>query len=165
VVGGQPIAVVAYQVVAWAAIARSENTIPPPHERFPVVIDTGFSGTFAIGPNQLARWAGIAWNTLLVDPTLNLEYNRVPVPHRRADLWMYPNLPGERDQLDPLLPPFHLRLDGGIAVYGDGVQVGVRATAQLVAPRLPLLGLRAFIASRARLSVDAGTRLVDLDAP
>lgn len=100
-----------------------------------------------------------------MDPTLNLYYAGVPVPRRAADLWVYPNQPGERDRFDPLLSPFRLKLDGGIAVYGDGVQVGVRATAQLVAPRLPLLGLRAFIASRARLQLDAGTRLVDLDTP
>lgn len=166
VVDGQPISVVGCQIVAWVAIAQTGLSAPPPaRERFPAIIDTGFSGSFAIGPDQLARWAGIAWHTLSVDPTLNLAYRGVPVPHRDADLWLFPNVPGQRDQFDPLLPPFHLVLEGGIAVYGDGVQVGVRATAQLVAPRLPLLGLRAFTTSRARLTVDAGSRLVDLATP
>lgn len=105
------------------------------------------------------------WQHLPYDPTLQVRYQGIPVPHRRANLWLIPNQYGWRDVVDPLIPPYLLQLNGGIAVYGDGVVVGVAQTAQLIAERLPILGLRAFGPSQLHLRVDAGTRSVWLDSP
>jgi hypothetical protein len=63
-----------------------------------------------------------------------MEYQGVEVPHRRANIWLYPNQYGWRDHTDPFLPPYLLELSGGIAVFGDGVRVGTRETERLVGP-------------------------------
>jgi hypothetical protein len=165
VVGGESIDVVPYQIVLWVGFAPAGEALPVPGApRFPAILDTGFSGTFAITPNHLQQWAGVVWNTLPFDHLLRLEYSGVEVPHRRANVWIYPNQYGWRDHLDPLLPPYLLELPGGIAVYGDGVQVGRKATAQLVGPRLPLLGLRALSMNPLFLQIDATARQVWLDS-
>src|SRR4051812_1718305 len=104
-VGGESVGVVAYQIIVWVGFAHVGETAPAPGApRVPAILDTGFSGTFAISPNQLQRWAGVAWNTLRFDQTLRLEYQGVKVPHRRANIWIYPNQYGWRDFVDPLLP-------------------------------------------------------------
>ena len=164
--GGQGETVVAHQIVLWAGIAPIGQTqLVPGTPRFPVVLDTGFSGSFAITPNQLSQWAALNWASLPYDPTLKLSYGGIPVPHRRANLWLFPNQRGWRDLSDPLLSPYLLQLHGGIAVYGNNVVVGVAATAQLPGPRLPILGLRALTPGRLQLRLDAGNQSIDLDYP
>ena len=164
-VRGAPIEVLAHQIIVWVGVALPHERQPLAHApRFPAILDTGFSGTFAISPVQLERWAGLRWNTLPFDPTFLMKYFGVDVPHRRANLWLYPNQYGWRDCIDPIIPPRHLDLIGGIAVYGDGEQVGAAATARLVAPRPPLLGLRALAHNRLHLAVDAANRQVWLSS-
>ena len=55
------------------------------------------------------------------------------VSHLAANAWLYPNVPGKRDELASL-PPFLLELLPGIAVYPA-------KEGQPFYPRLPLLGL------------------------
>jgi hypothetical protein len=164
-VRGAPVEVLAHQIIVWVGVAQPQERRPSPNSpRFPAILDTGFSGTFAISPVQLERWADLKWNALPFDPTFRMKYFGVEVPHRRANLWVYPNQYGWRDEIDPIIPPRHLDLIGGIAVYGDGEQVGSAATARLVAPRLPLLGLRALAHNRLQLTIDAADREVWLSS-
>jgi hypothetical protein len=164
-VAGESVEIVPYQIVIWVGFAQIGEVLPQQDApRFPAILDTGFSGTFAITPTRLQNWAGAAWNTLPFNHTLRLEYSNVEVPHRGANLWIYPNQYGWRDLIDPLIPPHLLELHGGIAVFGDGVQVGKKETAQLIGPRLPLLGLRALSHARMQLHIDAAAQEVWLDS-
>jgi hypothetical protein len=165
-VAGEAVDIVAHQIVVWVGFAHRGETVPAPNApRFPAILDTGFSGNVVISPNHLQRWAGVAWNTLPFDPTPRPNrYQGVIVPHRRGNIWIYPNQYGWRDFIDPLLPPSLLALNGGIAVYGDGAQVGAKETARLVGPRLPLIGVRALSTSPLFLQIDTTARQVWLDS-
>jgi hypothetical protein len=162
-VGAATIDFVPFQIVVWVSFAPDGASTPlAGAPRFPAVLDTGFSGTFAITPGHLRRWAGIEWRTLPFDPRVRLQYHGVEVPHRRGNLWLYPNQYGWRDLIEPHIPPLLLELPG-IAVYGDGEQVGATATSRLIGPRLPLLGLRALTMNRVQLNIDTPNRAVWLD--
>jgi len=162
--GGRTVDVVPFQIALWVSVARPAESAPAPNaRRFPAVLDTGFSGTFAITPAQLREWAGIEWSSLLIEPGPELLYQNVPVPHRRANLWVYPNQYGWRDVFDPIMPPYRLELNRGIAVFGNGECVGVTATRTLTGPRVPLLGLRALSDNPVALQLDPPNRHVWLD--
>ena len=164
VLGSERIAVRRYQIIVWLSIAGIGDDEPPTDpRRFHAILDTGHNDNFAISPRQLRDWVGIAWAGLPLEPGVERRYQTIPVPHRRANLWLHPNQFGWRDEFDPGLPPVLLELDAGIAVYGDGEQVGVTATTGLIGPRLPLLGLRALTTSRLRLRVEADTCSVWID--
>lgn len=160
-IGTEVVEIAAYQIIVWVAVAPADQMVPPdPARRFPAVLDTGFSGMFSVSPSQLRRWGSVEWNELPYDPRGRPRYQGVEVPHRRGNIWLYPNQYGWRDSIDPLFPPLRIEMYGGIAVYGDGEQVGSAATTRLVAPRLPLLGLRALAHNRLQLTVDAANREV-----
>jgi hypothetical protein len=123
------------QVLVWVSVhlagaPEPEENIP----RFPALLDTGNNVDFSIQDRHVRDWAGI-------DPSLlvslgDIEINRQVVTLRRATVWLYPNIPGRQDVADDQ-PPFRLRMGGGIAVHArDAVPLG---------PRLPLLGLPAFL--------------------
>jgi hypothetical protein len=96
---------------------------------------------------QLREWAGI-------DPELlailgDIEINGQVVKRREATVWLYPNIPGRQDVASDR-PPFRLRRSQGIAVYAQGdVPPG---------PRLPLLGLPAFLNNDLDLWLDPERR-------
>jgi hypothetical protein len=146
----------AHQIILWVGIAKVGEVTPPADLKFfPAILDTGHNHNFAISPHQLRHWSGIAWQTLPLERGEEKKYQNVPVPHRRANIWVRPNQPGSRDSPDPALPPVLMELDKGIAIYGDKEQVGVKATTNLVGPRLPLVGLRAITVNRTKLEVDS----------
>lgn len=165
-VGGDALTINPFQIVLWVGVARPttqrrvEDT-----PRFPAILDTGCGTSFIISPNQLRRWAGIEWPSLPLNPGIERKHSAIPIPHRQADLWIFPNQYDRRDEIDPILPPALLDLIDGIAVFGDGEQVGVAETKKLPALRLPLLGLRALTAANLALTIDAQTRRVWLERP
>jgi hypothetical protein len=123
------------QMLVWVSVhlagaLEPEENIP----RFPTLLDTGNNVDFSIQDRHLRDWAG-------VDPSLlvslgEIEINRQVVKLRRATVWLYPNIPGRQDVADNQRA-FRLRMGGGIAVHAqDAVSPG---------PRLPLLGLPAFL--------------------
>jgi hypothetical protein len=146
----------AYQVILWVGIAKVGEDKPADDLRFfPAILDTGHNHNLAISPHQLRHWSGIAWQSLPLERGEEKKYQNVPVPHRRANIWVRPNKHGSRDDPDPDQPPVLMELDKGIAVYGDNEQVGIKATTSLVGPRLPLIGLRTLTINKTKLEVDA----------
>lgn len=157
--------VMAYQIVVWVGIAPVGELHPAAGApRFPAILDTGHTHNFAIRPTQLRDWTGIDWPRLPPEGHES-RYQGVAVPHRRANVWLYPNQHGWRDWVDPNPPPALLELHRGLAVYGDGVWLGTTGSERLTGPRLPLIGLRAISNSRAQFRVDAAQRSVWLDVP
>lgn len=159
--GAERVVVRPYQIIVWVSVARVGDIAPPAEpRRFPAILDTGHNDNFAITPRHLREWAGVSWADLPLEPGAERRYQGVPVPHRRANLWLHPNQYGWRDLFDPGMRPALLELDAGIAVYGDGEQVGVEGTTRLTGPRLPLLGLRALTTSRIKLRIDGEAQAV-----
>ena len=96
---------------------------------------------------QLREWAGIDPGLLAV--LGDVEINGQVVKRREATVWLYPNIPGRQDVTSDR-PPFRLRGGKGIAVYArDTVPPG---------PRLPLLGLPAFLNNDLDLWLDPERR-------
>jgi hypothetical protein len=126
VLSGKP-----FQVIFWVSVtAPGLPACPPGARRFPVVLDTGFNDNFLIQQQHFAAWAGLSVQELDALGFLSVYGQRAPLLD--ADVWVYRNVPGRRDQWTSE-PPFRLELDCGVAV----------APASLGAPRLPLLGVRA----------------------
>jgi hypothetical protein len=97
---------------------------------------------------------------------VNRFYGNIPVPVRRATLWLHPNQYGWRDLIDPIRPPIEIELNDGITIYGNGERVGNDSrTKTLQGPRLPLIGLRAFTEMECQLHIDCAQRKVSLDLP
>jgi hypothetical protein len=154
------------QIVLWVSVTPVEQfELPPNAPRFPAILDTGLNDVFAIAPVHLRAWAGFHWSTL-PEEDVELFYGDIPVPVRRATLWLHRNQYGWRDSIDPLRPPLEIELSDGITVYGNGEQVGKDSrTKTLRAPRLPLIGLRAFTDMGCQLHIDCLRRLVSQDIP
>jgi len=152
---GRTIYVYPYQIVVWVAVSSIEDNREPPSfdKALPAVLDTGHTHNFAISPSQLMDLAGIAWNRLPLEGVERF-YQGIPIPMRRANVWLFPNQEGSRDLTDSTKSPVLLELDEGIAVFGDGVAVGIAATSRLVAHRLPVLGLRGLVTNRLHLYID-----------
>ncbi|HWB13589.1 MAG TPA: hypothetical protein VG826_30470 [Pirellulales bacterium] len=92
---------------------------------FPAVLDTGHSHNFSISEALLHSWTG--FSLLSVRTT---RVNGVPVPVAMADV----ELEGHR-----------LRLPDGIAVFPQG---------HPAITRLPLVGLRAIVRNRLKVSIE-----------
>jgi len=153
------------QILVWVSISPMDQIeLPQPTRRLPAILDTGINDTFVISPIQLRMGAGLRWEQL---PEGGVErfYGAVPVPTRRAVVWLHPNQYGWRDLFDPLRKPLRMEFTDGITIYGDGEQVGTPATKTLRAPRLPLFGLRALTEIGAQLHIDCAQRLVSLSVP
>lgn len=123
------------QVLIWVSVQLAgalepEENIP----RFPALLDTGNNFDFSVQDRQLREWAGIDPGLLVV--LGDIEINRQIVKRREATVWLYPNIPG-RQEVASDRPPFRLSMGKGIAVYTHD--------ADPPGPRLPLLGLPAFL--------------------
>jgi hypothetical protein len=123
------------QIPVWVSVhlagaAAPEGNIP----RFPALLDSGNNFDFSLQERQLRDWAGIDPGLLVV--LGDIEINGQVVKRREAAVWLHPNIP-RRQEIAVGRPPFHLRMTKGIAVYADD---GVHPS-----PRLPLLGLPAFL--------------------
>jgi hypothetical protein len=147
-------------VIVWVALTRVTDFNPLAANRFPAILDTGFSHNFSIGAQQLSDWAGLEATVL---PHVGFGTISMPglpankplkVPRHEATVWLIRNEPARRE---PLLneSPFDLQIDDGITVYPRG----------FAAPRLPLLGLRGLQWSKLRLLINSDARHVSIRAP
>jgi hypothetical protein len=123
------------QILVWVSVHLAGTLEPEGNTpRFPALLDTGNNFGFSLQDRHLREWAGM-------DPGLlgvlgDVEINQHIVKCLEATVYMYPNIPG-RQEVAVDRPPFRLTMGKGIAVYSqDAVAPG---------PRLPLLGLPAFL--------------------
>ncbi len=102
----ESLAVNPFQILVWIGIAPVGTDRPSlTVRRFPALLDTGCGTSFIISPVQLRRWAGVEWRALPLNPGIERKHFGVPIPHRRANLWLFPNQYDRRDEIDPILPP------------------------------------------------------------
>jgi hypothetical protein len=152
---GQPLFAFHDQIVFWASLTPvGQGALVAAAPRFPVVIDTGFNDTLLISEAQLRHWARLDPANL----TLSAVFLQISGGHLllryEVDLFVHPNLPGERDQFAATQAE-RLELPDGLAVWPMHVPGG---------RRLPLLGVRALAVAGLRLSINGARRLVSIDS-
>ena len=90
IVGGDSVEVVPYQLVLWVAFASVGDDKPPKEPRlFPAVLDTGFSGTFAITTISLAAMGRCGVERVAIRPKPQTRVSRCrgsTPPGERLDL-------------------------------------------------------------------------------
>jgi hypothetical protein len=139
------------QIVVWLSVLQTglsfDTSSPPP--LFPAILDTGHNHNFIIQDVQLASWANYSKELLPYAGTVYV--NREPVELYDANLWLYPNIPG---QIEPNggAVPVRLPINGGIAISTQK-------------PRVPLLGIRAMRSAMLHLSIHSAEGLVSIRAP
>ena len=144
VAGSRVIATKPFQIVCWASVTLSLSDRPS-SKRFPILIDTGHSGSFCLHDGQLRDWAGVEPSQL---PLLRQrKINGIACDVRDAVLWLYPNVRGQR-KIDSAREIVRVELSDGIEVL----------PARINFPRIPLLGLKTIAHNHLRLIVngDAG---------
>lgn len=152
-VRGESVRLRANQIVLWVSLTLQRIKEPNPAAApFPAILDTGHTHTFAISEQHLIDWAGIRPETLAVISAVRDRGQRIPL--HAANVWVHPNMPGERDNLASH-PPYLVAAPLGIAVYP-------RASGF---PRLPILGLRAIAENRLVLKVNGPKREATLRTP
>jgi hypothetical protein len=117
------------QIVVWVSLGGAGRP-------FPAILDTGHSHNFAIARRHLDRWSGAELTQVGL-----AKIGRETVPQFAADLLIHRNVPGRRN----LRGAYPLSMDQGISVVPDDSPL---------APRLPLLGLRAILHNGLKLIVD-----------
>ncbi len=151
-VRGQSVRVKRDQIIVWVSIAeKGVRTLHPNTPRFPAILDTGSNHNFAIRRSQLIEWAGIHPEYLRHLGLTRLHGKRIP--QFAANVWLYPNRPGKRDEF-PERPPFLLECQNGIAVIPDDDERGE--------PRLHVFGLRAVRWNNLHLAIDGRRQCVSI---
>lgn len=146
VVRGERVPIKANQVIIWVTLTAKRTAAPNPSALpFPAVLDTGNNHTFAIRERHLIGWAGLRTDTLPMVGNIRDRGSRIPL--REVQIWLHPNVRGERDQLADT-DPHIISAPQGIAVYPAGSDF----------PRLPILGLRAIAENELVLKVDGRRR-------
>jgi hypothetical protein len=133
--GDRYVTIHANQIPVWVGVHLPGMLVPEGNTpRFPALLDTGNNFSFSVQDRHLREWAGIDPGLLEVRGHIAVE-GKV-VTRRDATVWLYPNLPGRQNAAESGRP-LRLSMRKGIAVYTeDAVPPG---------PRLPLLGLPAFL--------------------
>jgi hypothetical protein len=143
-----------YQIIIWVSLThRQQDELEPNTPRLPALVDIGLSYNFAIGEDQLLRWAGLHPRALRLLGHARLS--GLPADIRDADVWLHCNQPGQRDRFT-VQPPFRLELQRGLAIYP-------RNTPNV--PRLPLLGLRGLRWTNLQLALDCKACHISLRTP
>jgi hypothetical protein len=143
------------QIAVWVSIGRVAQTgSPTASQRFPALIDLGFNGSFLLREDHVNQWAKIQLGEENFPFLDSYRAYGDDIAIFAGDVWLYPNIPGFRDQFAITLP---LRLDliKGIAV----------APASMTQFRLPLLGVSALRKNRLRLLVNGEKRYISLRTP
>jgi hypothetical protein len=138
--------IVAYQPVVWVSLRTAQGS----SAAFPAVVDSGHSHYFSIREEQLTTWAGLPIENL--DRIGRARVNQQQVDLFAADLVLWKNVPGSRDELREQAPAL-LKLPGGIVVHTRD---------DISGPRLPLLGLRTLVANGLRLTFDGASMTLDI---
>jgi hypothetical protein len=153
-VGGANVRVKADQIIVWLSLSLDDMLMPDPQApRFPAILDTGNTHRFSATETQIRRWAGIDPRRLDRVGTARQAGRFFPL--HSAQVWLYKNRPGERDAWIES-PPWPLEMRKGIVIYPDSAPL---------APRLPLLGLRALRENRLHLRIDGENGVVSLRSP
>ena len=147
----QVIKIKPYQIVCWASLTnRIHPRLPTGSKRFPVLIDTGHSGSFCLHERQLREWAGIESAKLHLITQRRVNGIRSDV--REAVLWIHANALGS-SKLDSTRSAVRIELPEGIEI----------APASIGYPRLPLLGLRTIASNSLNFIVNGKSKNVTLD--
>ncbi len=151
-VQGDRIPVLAHQIIVWVSISlREVLRLAADVPRIPAILDTGNTFGFSLTEEHLRRWCGLSPQLFeILGPVF---INRQRLNRHAADVWLYRNRPKQRDAIRAQ-PPFRLELRDGIALYP--------ADPRVLAPRLPLLGLRAIDENRLRCTINGARRTVSL---
>jgi len=140
-IGSERISLRDNQIIHWAVLTRKHIARPAPTATpFPVILDTGFTHSFALNEHHLGNWAGLQIDTFPALGSIRDRGSRIPL--HVANLWVYPNQRGSRVRLANRVC-HQLETDFGIAVYpGNSF------------PRIPILGLRSITKNQLRLTID-----------
>ncbi len=151
IVQGHEVPIKADQIIVWVSLAEGgKASLDQGCPHFPAILDTGHTHNFSIQEQHLVQWAGLDPRILTKLGEIRVGEDRLPL--FEADVWLHANLPGKRE-VAAGRAPFCLELDAGVAVY---------PRAMAMAPRLPLLGLRALRVSGLRLNIDCQTLAVTI---
>ena len=155
-VHGRTFAVKRDQIILWISLSEKGLEQPDPRTpRFPAILDTGCNCNLLINQRQLATWAGIHPQYLPKRSSLSLAGERVS--QFAANVWLHPNVRGQRDEL-VAAPPYQLELVPGVAVYPA-------REGEPLYPRLPLLGLRAFRLTGLQICIDCRRSYLTIRRP
>jgi hypothetical protein len=148
--------VLPHQIFVWVSVTPPGvlwDEFPTKPDAFPALLDTGCNHNFSIREEDLYPCSGL-YTAHLPQAARRPErpINGVQTPFFEADLWIYHNKPGRRDELLDV-EPFHIELPGGIGVYRPN---DVRPD------KPPLLGLQALDYANCHLLIDCDRRLVSL---
>ncbi len=152
---GPAVAIKHHQIVIWVGLGPVGDPVPPDEiNRFPALLDTGFNGNFLLREDHLLEWA----KTTIPESNYNLIGTTIIhgelVPMFEADLWIFGNVPGFRDQVAEV-PIFRMEFNGGIAL----------CPSHMTRLRLPLLGLVALRKNRLRLMLNAERKHLSMRGP
>jgi hypothetical protein len=120
--------------------------------QFPAIVDIGHSHNLSIREDQLLDWAGAKPDDLKAIGRIKVSGRDVIL--RRAEIVLCRNSPGTREFTDQ--PTYPLTTFGGITVL---------PTTDPLAPRLPLLGMRAIVRDGLRLVVDGKRKQITIRKP
>lgn len=135
-VGEDAVQVNRNQIIVWVSINDVLRT-------FPAILDTGHGHNFTITEELLRRWAGAELERLG-----EMDVNRKRVVQYDASLSLHRNVPKKTELRGESYP---LETPAGISVVPEG-------------PRLPLLGLRVFVANKLKLVIDGKNQHVTVTA-
>lgn len=152
---GPAIVIKPMQIVVWVGIfPMGEPTPPDIQHRIPAVMDTGFNGAFLLREDHWYDWLRIPLDVDRFPYAGTLAVHGEKAPLFEGDVWLFSNVSGFRDQLQPI-PTVRLETDGGIGLCSSDIH-------QL---RLPLLGTSILYMVRLRLAVNGEHLTVNLRGP
>lgn len=128
------------QLVVWISVAAPDS--PSPGRPFPAVLDTGFNDSLVISDPRLKDWGDVSAYAELI--RVDVDQHRpkvrgVEAARFMAQVWLHPNQPGSVDA-DPAGVPVELNVPDGIVVFPV-----TKGQPRNQLPRLPLIGLSAFL--------------------
>jgi hypothetical protein len=139
-----------YQIVVRVSITPDDIPVcPPDAPAIPAILDTGHNHNFAIRREHWDRW--IRWTPRRIGQ-INVGGSIVPL--FAARLWIHPNREGTVEPSGQGARA--LRVDRGIAIYPTSLRNPAR---------LLILGVRALIRNKLRLTIDGAVPDLTLEAP
>src|SRR5205085_1672063 len=90
------VAIRAYQIIVWVSVLVKGDSPEQGTPRFPAVVDTGNNHNFSLQEEHLIQWSG---NDIASLRRLGrISIGNLNLPLLAANVWLYRNLPGQRDQ-------------------------------------------------------------------
>jgi hypothetical protein len=138
-----PLEIRPFQIVVWVRIGTSELFSRP----FPTVLDTGMNHNLSIREAMLEPLTGIRPDQF--EDGGHTKVLNEEIPLKFADVYLEPNIRGERVLSGK--PSYRLNTPRGIMLPRGRT------------PRIPLLGIRALVASGLRLVIDGRRKVISVD--